>query len=547
MDRPTTRPRATASSPPPTPASRSRSRRSTPTRRRSSSVTRPGDHRAPRGRHEGARHAADHHGPLRRRRVHAAAARPRLRRGRRRDQLGADRGRPRRAAHAGQVDVPRAQEPGQPHSARSASRTSSGTTRSPTGSPRSARASSTSATTSPRRAGSSGTACSRTSSPATRTTWVDYKNDDRAPLLFISGSEDHLMPPKIQQSQRQALQVRHDHRGQGVRGPAPAAREGRLGGGRRLRARLGACATRRSRRRRDGGPDHAHRRADGPDRGRRLAAADRPDVRPARPELPLRLGHGLAQAGRARDRGRASSGRSTRSLLTPRPPRRQPRRRRPRAAARRPGPSSRPRRAPAGSAAARAGSRRGRRRGSRRRASPRSRSPRRRAATARRSAARSSGDVIGFALRWDGQEHGVALDLGRHRALRRRARGRRAGCDVDIALLHLGGVRFPITGPLRYTMTARDAVELCGLVAPARRDPDPLRGLGALPRGPRRDRARVRARARRGPAVAALAPDRRGGRGRSARRHARVAQEYQRIRGISHPTTYLPRTQLCET
>jgi pimeloyl-ACP methyl ester carboxylesterase len=30
--------------------------------------------------------------------------------------------------------------------------------------------------------------------------YVDYKNPDRAPLLFISGSEDHLMPPKIQRS-----------------------------------------------------------------------------------------------------------------------------------------------------------------------------------------------------------------------------------------------------------------------------------------------------------------------------------------------------------
>ena len=30
--------------------------------------------------------------------------------------------------------------------------------------------------------------------------WVDYHNDDRAPLLFISGSEDHLMPPRIQRS-----------------------------------------------------------------------------------------------------------------------------------------------------------------------------------------------------------------------------------------------------------------------------------------------------------------------------------------------------------
>ncbi|HET6832714.1 MAG TPA: alpha/beta hydrolase [Acidimicrobiales bacterium] len=30
--------------------------------------------------------------------------------------------------------------------------------------------------------------------------WVDYRNAARAPLLFISGSEDHLMPPKIQRS-----------------------------------------------------------------------------------------------------------------------------------------------------------------------------------------------------------------------------------------------------------------------------------------------------------------------------------------------------------
>jgi len=29
---------------------------------------------------------------------------------------------------------------------------------------------------------------------------VDYHNDARAPLLFISGSEDHLMPPAVQRS-----------------------------------------------------------------------------------------------------------------------------------------------------------------------------------------------------------------------------------------------------------------------------------------------------------------------------------------------------------
>jgi L-ascorbate metabolism protein UlaG (beta-lactamase superfamily) len=38
--------------------------------------------------------------------------------------------------------------------------------------------------------------------------------------------------------------------------------------------------------------------------------------------------------------------------------------------------------------------------------------------------------------------------------------------DVGVALLHLGGVRFPISGPLRYTMNAAEAVELAELVAP---------------------------------------------------------------------------------
>jgi L-ascorbate metabolism protein UlaG (beta-lactamase superfamily) len=37
---------------------------------------------------------------------------------------------------------------------------------------------------------------------------------------------------------------------------------------------------------------------------------------------------------------------------------------------------------------------------------------------------------------------------------------------IDTAVLHLGGVRFPITGPLRYTMTGEDAVDLIGLVRP---------------------------------------------------------------------------------
>ena len=80
--------------------------------------------------------------------------------------------------------------------------------------------------------------------------------------------------------------------------------------------------------------------------------------------------------------------------------------------------------------------------------------------------------------------------------------------DVDIALLHLGGVRFPVTGPVRYTMTAREAVELCAPDRPAHRDPGPLRGLEALPRGPRGDRARARGRAGGRPPALPLAADR---------------------------------------
>ncbi|NRQ33799.1 MBL fold metallo-hydrolase [Nonomuraea sp. NN258] len=75
------------------------------------------------------------------------------------------------------------------------------------------------------------------------------------------------------------------------------------------------------------------------------------------------------------------------------------------------------------------------------------------------------GEVIGFALTWPGQEHGplwITGDTVDHRALRRAAAAIRPGT----VLLHLGGVGFPGTGPLRYTMTARQAVRLCGAIAP---------------------------------------------------------------------------------
>ncbi|WP_207838721.1 alpha/beta hydrolase [Williamsia soli] len=36
--------------------------------------------------------------------------------------------------------------------------------------------------------------------PGHQETWVDYSLDDRAPLLFIAGSEDHIMPPSVNKS-----------------------------------------------------------------------------------------------------------------------------------------------------------------------------------------------------------------------------------------------------------------------------------------------------------------------------------------------------------
>src|SRR5215216_3734096 len=75
------------------------------------------------------------------------------------------------------------------------------------------------------------------------------------------------------------------------------------------------------------------------------------------------------------------------------------------------------------------------------------------------------GDVIGFALRWEGQQHGV-LWISGDTVLYDGVREVADRLQVDIALLHLGGVQFPVTGPVRYTMTAEDAVELCRLVRP---------------------------------------------------------------------------------
>ncbi|MGY5884961.1 MBL fold metallo-hydrolase [Modestobacter lacusdianchii] len=74
-----------------------------------------------------------------------------------------------------------------------------------------------------------------------------------------------------------------------------------------------------------------------------------------------------------------------------------------------------------------------------------------------------AGDVVGFLVRPAGQDDGglwITGDTVLFRGLREVAQRLR----VDTAVLHLGGVRFPVTGPLRYSMTGRQAVRLCGLL-----------------------------------------------------------------------------------
>jgi len=75
------------------------------------------------------------------------------------------------------------------------------------------------------------------------------------------------------------------------------------------------------------------------------------------------------------------------------------------------------------------------------------------------------GEVAGFALQWEGQEHGV-LWISGDTVLYDGVREVAKRLEIGTAIVHLGGVRFPISGPLRYTMTATDAAELCGLIDP---------------------------------------------------------------------------------
>jgi L-ascorbate metabolism protein UlaG (beta-lactamase superfamily) len=75
------------------------------------------------------------------------------------------------------------------------------------------------------------------------------------------------------------------------------------------------------------------------------------------------------------------------------------------------------------------------------------------------------GEVCGFALGSEGSVDGVLWVSG-DTVLFRELHEVPKRLHVDVALLHLGGVRFPLTGPLRYTMTAGQAVRFVRELAP---------------------------------------------------------------------------------
>ncbi|MFC9918682.1 MBL fold metallo-hydrolase [Agromyces binzhouensis] len=75
------------------------------------------------------------------------------------------------------------------------------------------------------------------------------------------------------------------------------------------------------------------------------------------------------------------------------------------------------------------------------------------------------GEVVGFAVRRAGESR-VALWASGDTVLYAGLRRAVGSLDIDVAIVNVGGVRFGLTGPLRYTMDGREAVELIALAAP---------------------------------------------------------------------------------
>ncbi len=76
-----------------------------------------------------------------------------------------------------------------------------------------------------------------------------------------------------------------------------------------------------------------------------------------------------------------------------------------------------------------------------------------------------AGKVIGFAVSVEGTPR-TDLWMTGDTVVYPAVRAAAERLDVDVALVHLGGVRFPLTGPVRFTMTAAGAVEVISTLGP---------------------------------------------------------------------------------
>ena len=75
------------------------------------------------------------------------------------------------------------------------------------------------------------------------------------------------------------------------------------------------------------------------------------------------------------------------------------------------------------------------------------------------------GETTGFILQWEGQKHGalyISGDTVWFNGLREIGERFRIGT----AILHIGAARFPIMGPLRFTLNAREAMQIFHALKP---------------------------------------------------------------------------------
>jgi L-ascorbate metabolism protein UlaG (beta-lactamase superfamily) len=76
-----------------------------------------------------------------------------------------------------------------------------------------------------------------------------------------------------------------------------------------------------------------------------------------------------------------------------------------------------------------------------------------------------AGQTIGFVLEWEGQQNGalyISGDTIYYRGIDEVAGRFRVG----VAILHLGRAGFPVTGPIRFTMDAKDGVKTARVLNP---------------------------------------------------------------------------------